>query len=320
MKIIIFNIIFILFTSTLNAQEYKNIKPTFVLYSKGFVNDFVIDKNTIYVANDEGSVEVFNIISKEKIDEIFIDPVLSGRQEWQNSKILSVDRLENQTLIVSSNDTPYRDVWIHDGINLKVLKSRKDKLAIKEARFISKDKILLATLANEMILYNQKDNYKSYSKQTEQSSFEDMVISEDKITFASSSESGQVSIKDVNTGSIISTPAPLNLDKVYQLDYKNGVIITGGQDRRVGVYPKDGKPYYIKSDFLVYSVALSPSGKIGIYASNEQSVLQLFDIKTKEKLNKLVGHYAIPTTIKFYDEKGFFSSGYENKIFYWKIE
>ncbi len=135
-----------------------------------------------------------------------------------------------------------------------------------------------------------------------------------------SSESGQITISDVKTGKIIKKLPPLNLDKVYQLAYKNGTIITGGQDRRVGVYPKDGKPYYLKSDFLVYSVALSPSGKLGLYASGENSELQLFDIKTGKKLDILKGHYAIPTTIKFYDENSLFSAGYENKIFYWRLD
>jgi len=113
---------------------------------------------------------------------------------------------------------------------------------------------------------------------------------------------------------------PLNLDKVYQVDYQNGVVITGGQDRRVGIYPKTAKPYYLKSDFLVYSVALSPSSSFGVYASSDSSLLQLFDVKSGKKLNIFKGHYAIPTAIKFYDENGFFSAGYEDKIFYWKIK
>ncbi len=135
-----------------------------------------------------------------------------------------------------------------------------------------------------------------------------------------SSESGQVTLTDVQTGNILKKYKAINLDKVYQVAYKNGTTITAGQDRRVAVYPKEGKSYYIKSDFLVYAVGLSPSGKSGIYSSSEDSDLQLFDIKTGQKTDILVGHYAIPTTIKFYDEKSLLTAGYEDKIFYWRID
>ena len=313
-KIIVF--VFLLFAN-LNA---KTIKPNFILSSKGFVNDFVISNEKIYIANDEGSVEVFDLVSKKIINEIFIDPVFTAKQEWINAKILSVDVNKNKILIVSSNNTPYRDVWIYDGNNLKKIINQKKKLAIKEARFTSEGKILFATLGYEMILYNQKDDYNSYKTQMEQSSFEDVVLSKDKTKMVSSSESGQIILSDIKSGNIIKKFKPLNLDKVYQVDYQNGVIITGGQDRRVGIYPKNAKPYYLKSTFLVYSVALSPSGKLGVYSSGDDSSLQLFDVNTQKKLDIFKGHYAIPTTIKFYNEKGFFSAGYENKIFYWKID
>ena len=298
----------------------KTIKPNFNISSKGFVNDFVISNEKIYIANDEGSVEVFDLASKKLINEIFIDPVFTAKQEWINAKILSVDVSKNKILIVSSNNTPYRDVWIYDGENLEKIINQKKKLAIKEARFTSTGKILFATLGYEMILYNQKDDYNSYKTQVEQSSFEDVVLNKDKTKMVSSSESGQIILSDVKSGNIIKKYKPLNLDKVYQVDYQNGVIITGGQDRRVGIYPKNTKPYYLKSTFLVYSVALSPSGKRGVYSSGDDSSLQLFDVSTGKKLDIFKGHYAIPTTIKFYNEKGFFSAGYENKIFYWKID
>ena len=53
------------------------------------------------------------------------------------------------------------------------------------------------------------------------------------------------------SGKVIKKFKPLNLDNIYKLAYKNGNILTAGQDRRVGVYPKNGTPYYIKSDFFI---------------------------------------------------------------------
>ena len=110
------------------------------------------------------------------------------------------------------------------------------------------------------------------------------------------------------------------MDNIYKVAYKNGNIITAGQDRRVGVYPKEGKPYYIRSDFLVYAVGLSPNGKIGVYSSSEKSDLQLFNVASGKKTDRLVGHVAIPSTIRFFSHEGFFSAGYENRIFYWHLK
>ena len=298
----------------------KDITPTFEFKSKGFVNDFVLDGSKMYVANDEGSVEIFDLATQKLIDEIFIEPIFTTKQTWQNSKILSVDRKDGKTLIVSNDIGPFRNVWIHDGTTLKHIITPKKKLSIKEARFLDNNSLMLGTLGYELTLFNMGDSYKQYTVQPEQSSFSDLVVSEDKKTMVSASESGQVILSDTKTGKTIKEFKPLNLDKIFQLAYKNDVVITAGQDRKIVVYNKSEKPYYIRSNFLVYSVALSPSGKIGIYTSNTDNDLQLFNTSNGKKSHTLKGHYAIPTTIKFYDEKSLFSAGYENKIFYWRID
>lgn len=298
----------------------KDIQPSFVLESSGFVNDFVIDGSKLYVANDEGSVEIFELNDKKLIGEIFIKPTLSARGVKIPSKILSVDRLNGKTLIVSATANAYRNVWMHDGEKLHHVKSLKDKMTIKEARFIDEKNYLFGTLGYDIIRYAVDDSAHAYTVHIEQSSFSDMVLSEDKKLSITASESGQVTISDVKTGKIVKKYDSLNVDNIYKIAYKNGTIITAGQDRRVGVYPKNGKPYYIKSDFLVYCASLSPSGKTGVYSSGTESSLQLFDVKSGKKTDRLIGHTAIPSTIKFFDEVGLFSAGYENKIFYWHLK
>ena len=298
----------------------KEIQPSFVLESSGFVNDFVLDSSKLYVANDEGSVEIFDLNDKKLIGEIFIKPTLSAQGVMIPSKVLSVDRLNGKTLIVSATANGYRNVWMHDGKKLHNIKSLKDKMTIREARFIDDENYLFGTLGYEMIRYAVNDSAHAYKVHIEQSSFSDMVLSEDKKLSITASESGQVTISNAKTGEIVKKYDSLNVDNIYKIAYKNETIITAGQDRRVGVYPKDGKPYYIKSDFLVYCASLSPSGKIGVYSSGTESNLQLFDVQSGKKTDRLIGHTAIPSTIKFFDEVGLFSAGYENKIFYWHLD
>ena len=302
-----------------NISFAKDIKPIFVLETRDLVYDFVLDGSKLYVSNAMGTIEVFDLFKQKKIDEIVLPPMFNVHGEQVTSKILSVDRHNGKTLFVSTTLKGFRDVWIHDGMNLKQIIKAKDKLAIREARFINDETFILGTVAHEMILYDMSDGYKAYRKHIEQSAFSDLALSEDKSKMISSSESGRVTLTDVKTGEIIKIFESENVDNIYKIAYANGNIITAGQDRRVAVYQKDAKPYYLKSDFLVYTAGLSPSGKTGIYSSGEQNHLQVFDIKTKKKKARLIGHYSTPTTIKFVREDELFSAGDENKVFYWKI-
>jgi len=312
--------LFLLFILTYSSLISKELTPAFTMKSRGLVSDFVLDDFKLYVANDEGSVEIFDIQQRKKVGEIFIMANQTVTGKWVNAKILSVDRFNNKTLIVSSGKNGYRNVWLHDGITLKQLISTQKKLAIKEARFVDAKNFVFGTLGYDMISYTLNDNYATSHQHIEESAFSDLVMSEDKKTMVSASESGQVMLLESSSGKILKKFKPQNLDNIYKLAYKNGTIITAGQDRRVGVYPKGGTPYYLKSDFLVYAVGLSPSGKLGVYSSNEASDLQLFDVQTKKKLHLLKGQESIPSTIKFFDEDGFFSAGYGNTIYYWYLK
>lgn len=298
----------------------KDIKPAFILKSNGFVNDMTIDGINLYVANDEGSVEVFDILKRELVKEIFIEPSVTAQGKTVPANILSVDRLNGKTLIVSSTVNMYRNIWIHDGVKLKHVIKLKNKMMVKKARFIDEDNFMFGTVDYDLIKYTTKDNYSVYKSQVEQSSFSDMAISSDKKTMITASESGVVTLSDIKSGKILKKFSSLNVDNIYKIAYKNGNIITAGQDRRVGIYLKSGKEYYIKSDFLVYSVGLSPDGKTAVYSSGEDNNLQIFDLETGVKGDRLVGHDAVPSTIKFFDEKGFFSAGYENSVYYWYLK
>ena len=308
--------LFLLLTLPLFSKE---ITPSFTLQSRGLVSDFVVDDYRLYVAHDEGSVEIFDIIEQKKVGEIFIMPNKTFTGDFVNAKILSVDRFEGKTLIVSSGENGYRNVWLHDGVKLKQLISTKKKLVVKKACFVDNENFVFGTLGYDITNYTLQDNYATFSKHIEESAFSDMVMSEDKKSMVTASESGQVMLLDAKSGETIKAFKPQNLDNIYKLAYKNGTIITAGQDRRVGVYPKEREPYYIKSNFLVYCVGLSPSGRVGVYSTNEQSDLQLFDVETGKKTHLLKGQENIPSTIKFLDEDGFFSAGYGNTIYYWYL-
>lgn len=296
----------------------KDIYPTFILSSKGHVLDFVYDNAKLYVANDIGTIEVFDLRKQERVHEIVLPKEKTSRDELITPKIISIDKYKNHLLFVTTTAKAYREVWLYDGAKLKKLISTDKKMTIKQANFIDEKNILLATLGHEVTLYNQTDNYKSYTKHIENSTFSHLQLSSDKKHVLSGSESGRVSLTDVQTGKILKIYESLNVDNINKISYANNTLITAGQDRRVAVYMPQ-KEYYIQNDFIVYSTAINPTATLGVYSSNEQNHLQLFNIQTGEKLHTLIGHYAIPNNIKFINEKEFFSTGYENNIFYWNL-
>jgi WD40 repeat protein len=309
--------LFISITTTLFA---KDLTPSFTLQTSGLVNDFVIDEDKLYVATDEGIIDIFDFVNQKRVSQIKIKPTLNNSNELLTSNILSVDRYKGKTLIVSTGKNGYKNLFLHDGEKLTQILSEKDKKSIRKARFIDEDNFIFGSVSYDLSRFSTNDNYTVYKNQIAQSAFSDLELSRDKKSMVSVAENGEVTVTSTKSGKILRKPKAINLDNIYKVAYQNGVIITAGQDRRVAIYQKDKKPYFIKSDFLVYAVGLSPSGKIGVYSCDEKSNLQLFDVKSGKKLHRLIGHFALPSTIRFFDEDGFFSAGYERKIFYWHLK
>jgi len=304
------------FTYVLSAKE---ITPLFRLHSVGFVSDFVVDGPYLYVANDRGSVDIFDLNTKAIVDQIILEPLTNLEGLLVPAAIHSVDRLHGKTLMVSSGVSGYRNVWIHEKGQLSQVVNETQKLFIKEARFVGDERLMFGTFGSELILYDSVEAFPLYTAHISQSTLGDFVLSASKEKMAMSDESGAITLVDVNTSEVEAVLESQNVDNVYHIALEKDVIITAGQDRRVGVYASNRKAYYIKSDFLVYCVGLSPSAKIGIYSSGEDNNLQLFNVASKQKGDVLVGHKNIITQIKFINEKQLFSSGRGNEILFWQL-
>ena len=298
----------------------KDIKPLFRLTSEGLVSDLVIDGTLLYAGNDRGSVDIFDLTSRKKVSQILIEPITDFMGDPVAPKIFSVDRMNGKTLLVSQAEAGYSNVWIHDGEHLKKLIGTARKLSIVEARFVDDERIVLGTLGHEMILYEPEENFEVYRMHVAQGAFSDMALSEDRTKMITADESGEVRLLDVEKSGLLHLFRSENVDNVYRVDFRQGVVITAGKDRRVGVYRPSGDAYHIKSDFLVYCAALSPSANRGVYSSGVENDLQLFDTRTRVKGDRLVGHTGTLNTIVFVNENELVSAAQERDILFWKID
>lgn len=307
----------ILLFSALNARD---ISPAFRLHTSGLVSDFVVDGDRLYAATDMGSVDIFDLSTQQVVDRIVLEPILTAQGEHVPARVHCVDRINGKTLLVSSGQSGYRNVWVYEDHALKKIVDEEKKIFVKEARFADDGHILFGTFGSDMILYDQAEGYQVYRSHISESTLGDIVLSDDKKKMVMSDESGTVRVIDVGSSQVEHTFSSENLDNVYRVAYSKGVIITAGQDRRVGVYPIGGKAYHLRSDFLVYSVALSPDASVGIYSSGVNHDLQLFDIISREKIDRLVGHHAVVNKITFLNEHILISSGDEKDIYIWQLD
>jgi len=301
-------------------SDAKDITPLYKFHSVGFVSDFVLNENKLYVANDMGTIDIFDFKTAKIIEQISLPPLTSSFNKIIPADILSVDYLNGKLLILSVGENSYRNVWIYKNHTLKQIINEDKKMSIKKARFINDENIIFSTIGSDIILHDTSEKYNVYDSHISDSAMQDMTLSLDKTKMVISDESGEIKLIDVKTSKILNIYTGLNLDNVYKVAYSNGTIITAGQDRRVGVYQDNKKAYYIKSDFLVFCVGISPSGEIGIYSSGEQSDMQVFKIKTGLKSNRLIGHKNVINQIKFIDENHLLSSERGHDVLYWKIK
>lgn len=110
-------VIILLLLSSLHYA--KDITPIATLKVSGLVSDFVKDGDYLYVATDEGIVDIIDLFTQKIVKQIRIKPLKTTMGNWIPAHIHSIDRYKGKTLLVSSGISAYRNVWIHDGKTLE---------------------------------------------------------------------------------------------------------------------------------------------------------------------------------------------------------
>jgi WD40 repeat protein len=296
-------------------------QPDVEYKADGAVNDMVLSNMKLYCGTSASSVDIFDIQTKKKIDTLHLPKIKNFLNEEIEGKVYSVDVLEDKVLVLSQATGGFREVRLFSGDKATVVVGSDKKLYIAKAKFIDKDTLLLALLSNDIISYDLKTKKENWTMQASLSKFSNLVMSKDKSEVVVADESGDLHLISTKDGHVIKVFSGQNLDNVFSVDYKKGVIVAGGQDRRVGVYELAFKSaYHIQTPFLVYGVGLSPKGKIVAYSSDENNNVTLMKLSTKGNLGVYGGNKMTLTKIIFLNEKEFFVSSDDNTINYYKIK
>ena len=312
-----FLIVFSLLFLQLNA---KDLKPTFIYSGSGAVTDLVYQNDKLYSATAEGAVDIYDTKEQKLIKTITVPKIKDFIGDKVASKLYSVDIIDNKIMITSQGKMGYRRVHIYEENKLTQIISEAQSYTIAKSKFIDSNHLLIALLSNELILFNIKEQKALYREQISASKFSSFALNEKKNEVIIADESGELKLVSVKNGKIIKELKGQNVDNIFQVDYKNNTLITAGQDRRTAVYSRDKKvAYYKNGTFLIYSSALSPSAKIGAYASDEHNNVTLFDTSSKADLYKLGSHKATISNILFIDEEKLFTASDDKEINYWEL-
>lgn len=311
-------ILYLLFTFSLFA--ISTFKPVDTIEINGTVKDMVLDKNHLIVSTDMGHIEVYDITKKEKIKEIAIPDVKDFMGDVMPARIMSTDVIDGKYLLLSdSGKGGYSNLYLYDG-KLTQLLSSKDKKAIIKVRFIDDKHILFGYLSNEVSLFDISTKKELYKVQLSESKFSDFMLNEDKTEAVFACESGVLSVVDVKRGEVIRELKGQNLDNVYRVDFKNGMVSGAGQDQRASIYNvSTGQGDYIKGHFLIYATALSPSASKVAFAMDEQNNISIYNTSTKSKIALLKGQKSTLSIIIFQDENRLFSASDNNTIMVWNL-
>ncbi len=297
------------------------IMPSSSYKASGNVTDIFVNDSKLYAATSQGTVDIFNMKNHKIIKTLHVEKIKDFMGDTIDAKIYSIDISGNNLLILSQAEQGYRKVYINkDGKNELIIPSSLC-LSIAKAKFLDENTILLALLGDELVSYNIKKRAENWRIQVGSSKFSSFALNESKQRVAVADESGEIKIIAIKNGSLIKKLSGQNLDNVFQVDYKNNFIATAGEDRRAVVYDLNtNAAFYKLSNFLIYSVGLSPSGAEVGYSSDENNNITVFNRMTKAVIGKFGKNKMTPTNILFLNEKEFFVSSDDKTINFYQIK
>lgn len=300
------------------AFASQTLQPSYTIKADGLVSDLLYEQDKLYVATASGVLHLFDLQTKQEIMKITLPKIESFDFSLVGAKIYSIDKIGEKLLITSQGKGSYRNTWVYEAGNLEKIISTNEGFMTVKSRFIDEDTIFFATLSNQVFLYDLRSKTQIYENQLSYSSFSDFELSSDKKTAAATDESGEVHLVNTADGSIIKEFKGQNVDRIYDIDFKNGVILGAGQDRRLSVYKKFSA-FYLSFDFLLYACALSPDSSLAAVAYNTANDVAVYDLSTKTKLYDLIDNKAVVTKILFIGNDAVFISSDSEIVNFYKF-
>ena len=313
------SILFCLSYIHLSAQE---IHPSLKIKASGAITDFFMEGSKVILSTDAGTIETYAIPSGKQRGFTQLPPMKDFMGDVVPTKIYSIDKVADKLLVVTQGNHGFRNVSIFEnGQWEEIFNAEKDKMMVKKARWIDQNTFLLGLMSNDLVLVDVRQKQTICELSISPYTFSDFSLTADKQFVFTADESGIVHKIEIKNCLIKKEFTGINVDNIYQIVFQNGIVITAGQDRRVGVYNTAiNDSYYLQKDFLVYSVGLNTDGSIGAYSATEDNNICIFNTITRKDKYILSGHKSVVTKMAFFDNQTFVSAGDDQYLMIWKIE
>lgn len=245
-----------------------------------------IKPNALFVGTDAGEIVEYDLAQKKFNPQFLIrlSRVQNYYEKDLGARIHSFDMLDNAFLLVSEGNFGTQNISVCKNFKIKAegntgCATIKSPFAnIKKAFFIDKNTALFVLLSSDIKLVDLKDfaNVGAKKERTipvlkefkfSHTSLNDAVLDEQKQNLLVASESGELQVFDIKAWKLLANYNKIHKDTLDQVDFKSGVIISCGKEKKVGIV-KAGKQRFLQKNSLVYACALSPSGEVAAFASN----------------------------------------------------
>jgi len=194
---------FLIMSLCVSVLFSAELSPRSIIQARGNVQHIALSEGKIIAGTSVGTVEIFKMEDASKLAQIVLPTIKDFTGDEVAPKVFSVDMLGNTLLAVVQASSGARELYLIEEGKPKVLIDAHANLFISKAKFVDKNRILVALLSNEFLLWDIGAHKEIYRVQPSSSHFSDFALNETKTMVASSCESGEITVFDALSGNII---------------------------------------------------------------------------------------------------------------------
>ena len=314
--------IFLILIATVFSFALSTIKPDKFYRYEYYISKITYNSSLLVVGLENGTILINDFKTNKNIYKITLPKIHDFMGDLIPMPIYSIDISPdgNQIFILTEGENAKREMFIYSLKKRKLNHIYETKDTLMKARYISKNKIFIALLSDEVELFDLKNKKVLYRNQIGSYVFSTFAINESKTKAAIGDESGSIKIVDIHTGKKLLKIAGFNKDKTISLDFVKNYVINGSSDKRLAVYDINSKieKITLTIPFLPYASALSPDLDKFAVQYNEKNDIKVFNMN-KKPLYILKGHQMPLIDMKFLNKNQIISYS-PSEIIIWKLK
>lgn len=286
------------------------------------ITDIKLIDKLLYICTDASEVDIFDIDTKKFKTPLKFDKVKIYFGKDIDAKIFSFDKIGDEEIVLTQGDYGKKNLYfLNKSGRKKIVLSNQ---SIIKANFIDKDRLVLASLDSEIFIFNLIEEKIEFHHKFSTSVLSDLEIEDNLLYLAC--ESGKIFVFNLGDKKLQNTINAHN-DNIYKIAVKNKKIISGSNDRFVGIwdyFAKSKNDLISLSDgvrkempFFVYCVGISD--KYYAYTSDENGDVVILD-KNLQEVDKIDTNQGLITNIVFINDKEVITSSNSKTLKFWSIK